>query len=46
MLLIQNIAVKHERPKQNEERIKPKSCIEQEAGDIGLAAMLEDLPTI
>ena len=42
---IQKIAVKRGRPKQGEERIKPLTRIEQQASGMGLADMLDDLPT-
>jgi len=42
---IQKIAVKRGRPKQGEERIKPLTRIEQQASGMGLADMLNDLPT-
>ena len=41
----QNIAVKHGRPKQGEERIEPLSCIEWQASGMDLVEMLEGLPT-
>lgn len=42
---IQKIAAKRGRPKQGEERIKPLTRIEQQASGMGLADMLNDLPT-
>jgi transposase len=42
---IQKIAAKRGRPKQGEERIKLLTRIEQQASDMGLADMLNDLPT-
>jgi Transposase DDE domain/Transposase domain (DUF772) len=42
---IQKIAVKRGRPKQGEERIKPLTRIERQANGMGLADMLNDLPT-
>lgn len=42
---IQKIAAKRGRPKQGEERIKPLTRIEQQACGMGLADMLNDLPT-
>ena len=42
---IQKIAVKRGRPKQGEVRIKPLTRIEQQASGMGLADMLNDLPT-
>lgn len=41
----QKIATKRGRPKQGEERIKPLTRIEQQASGMGLADMLNDLPT-
>ena len=42
---IQNIAAKRGRPKQGEERLKPLTRIERQASGMGLADMLNDLPT-
>ncbi|NOU22070.1 MAG: transposase [Methyloglobulus sp.] len=42
---IQKIAAKRGRPKQGEERIKPLTRLERQASGIGLADMLDDLPT-
>ncbi len=42
---IQKIAVKRGRPKQGEVRVKPLTRIEQQASGMGLADMLNDLPT-
>jgi len=42
---IQKIAAKRGRPKQGEERIKPLTRIERQASGMGLADMLDDLPT-
>jgi hypothetical protein len=42
---IQKIKAKRGRPKQGEERIKPLARIEWQASGIGLADMLDDLPT-
>jgi len=42
---IQKIAVKRGRPKQGEVRIKPLTRIERQASGMGLADMLNDLPT-
>jgi len=42
---IQKIAAKPGRPKQGEERIKPLTRIERKASGMGLADMLNDLPT-
>jgi len=42
---VQKIAAKRGRPKQGEERIKPLTRIEQQASGMGLADMLNDLPT-
>lgn len=42
---VQKIAAKRGRPKQGEERIKPLTRIEQQASGMGLADMLDDLPT-
>jgi hypothetical protein len=42
---IQKIAAKRGRPKQGEVRIKPLTRIEQQANGMGLADMLNDLPT-
>ena len=42
---VQKIAAKRGRPKQGEVRIKPLTRIEQQASGIGLADMLNDLPT-
>lgn len=43
--LVQKIAAKRGRPKQGEERIKPLTRIERQASGMGLADMLDDLPT-
>jgi len=42
---IQKIAAKRGRPKQGEVRVKPLTRIEQQASGMGLADMLNDLPT-
>jgi len=42
---VQKIAAKRGRPKQGEVRIKPLTRIEQQASGMGLADMLNDLPT-
>jgi transposase len=42
---LQKTATKRGRPKQGEERIKPLTRIEQQASGMGLADMLNDLPT-
>jgi transposase len=42
---IQKIAAKRGRPKQGEVRVKPLTRIEQQAKGMGLADMLNDLPT-
>jgi transposase len=42
---VQKIAAKRGRPKQGEERIKPLTRIERQASGMGLADMLNDLPT-
>jgi transposase len=42
---IQKTAAKRGRPKQGEERIKPLTRIERQASGMGLADMLNDLPT-
>ena len=42
---VQKLAAKRGRPKQGEVRIKPLTRIEQQASGIGLADMLNDLPT-
>jgi transposase len=42
---LQKTAAKRGRPKQGEERIKPLTRIEQQASSMGLADMLNDLPT-
>ena len=42
---LQKTAAKRGRPKQGEERIKPLTRIERQASGIGLADMLNDLPT-
>jgi transposase len=42
---LQKTAAKRGRPKQGEERIKPLTRIEQQASGMGLADMLNDLPT-
>jgi hypothetical protein len=41
---VQKIAAKRGRPKQGEVRIKPLTRIEQQASDMGLTDMLNDLP--
>lgn len=43
--VVQKVAAKRGRPKQGEERIKPLTRIEQQASGMGLADMLNDLPT-
>lgn len=43
--VVQKVAAKRGRPKQGEERLKPLTRIEQQASGMGLADMLNDLPT-
>jgi hypothetical protein len=43
--VVPKIAAKRGRPKQGEERIKPLARIEKQASGMGLADMLNDLPT-